>query len=924
MRATRSTLTLSCLLAATAHAQQQPGIAALISDPSGANIPNATVRIFAAENPDGEPLRQAVTDAAGRASLPLPLGTYLLQVEATGFTVLQQSITLTAAAPHPDLNLKLTIRTADEIVDVAATDDSTGSSSSDAIVLKGDRLRTLSDNPTTLQQQLGALVGSDEGTPPQFRIDGFSGGRFPPKSSIREIRINQNAFSSQFDQRGNTVIDIFTKPGTDKLHGSAFASGNADSFNARNPFITTQPAYHSTFFDANLTGPLGKATSFFVGYDRNDMENNAAVNAVVLDTAFNSTALAQAIPNPSVNNSYSLRLDRQLTPNNTLTSRYELSTSHQTNSGVGQLVLASQGVTTDTKTNTLQLGNTTIVGAHIVAESRFQYLRTRTQQAPNDTTPTVIVQGSFNGGGSPAGRFRDNTDRYEFQEYLSVDRGKHFFRAGARYRLVRDSNFSTGNYNGQYIFPTLAAYQITLRGQAAGQTAAQIRAAGGGPSQFNLTAGTPSAVILTGDLGAYFEDEWKLKPHFSLISGLRYESQSGIPDHNDPAPRIAFSWTVQPKKFKSPLFNLRGGAGIFYQRFESNDILTATRQNGITQQSYYLQNPDFYPNIPAPANLGTVQPTVYRIAPNFHSAYVVAQGISAERALAKRGNVTVSFTVERGIHQFLSRNVNAPLNGVRPFGGTQNIYQFSSDGINNTHTVSTNYNFQLTKHIEMWGFYAARWRQSDVGGPDAFTSNSYNIGQDYGRTASLARQRLYTGANGDFGRGFSGSFFLAAHTATRFNITTGTDLNGDSIYNDRPTFATDLTRASVVRTAYGNFDTVPIAGQRLIPINYGRAPGLFSLNLQFGKGFGLGPLPKPAPADPAIKLKPGEKPEKPQRPYQLYFSVESQNVLNNVNPSPPVGQLSSPYFGRSLTLNNEQTGSTAANRLISFFGAFRF
>ena len=144
----------------------------------------------------------------------------------------------------------------------------------------------------------------DDGSAPQLRIDGFSGGRLPPKSSIREIRINQNAYSSQFDQRGNSVLDIFTKPGTDKLHGFVYVQGNADPFNAPNPYIkTTQPGYHSTFFLANLNGPLNKTTSFFLGAQRDDQENNAAVNAVVLDGNNNAFTFSQAVPNPSLTQS---------------------------------------------------------------------------------------------------------------------------------------------------------------------------------------------------------------------------------------------------------------------------------------------------------------------------------------------------------------------------------------------------------------------------------------------------------------------------------------------------------------------------------------------------------------------------------------------------------------------------------------------
>ena len=320
-----------------------------------------------------------------------------------------------------------------------------------------------------------------------------------------------------------------------------------------------------------------------------------------------------------------------------------------------------------------------------------------------------------------------------------------------------------------------------------------------------------------------------------------------------------------------------------------------------------------------------MQPTIYRIAPNLRSEYYVSEGVIASRPLFGHGNLSVTYNHIQGTHLYLSRNVNAPINGVRPLGGTQNIYQFSSDGNSTINSLMTNMFVQLGKHAGLWGFYGLRFQHTDAFGAGSFVSNSYNVHADDGRPSQLARQRFYTGGWLNLPFGISSSYFLAAHTANRFDITTGSDNNGDSIYNDRPAFATDLTRSSVVRTVYGNFDTQPIAGQQIIPINYGRAPGLFSLQTQFGKGFGFGKRPTPAPPAPGAPApKPGSKPEKPERPYQLFLSVEAQNVLNHVNPGPPVGQLSSPYFGRSLTLNTEQSNSTAANRQVRLSMGFRF
>ena len=910
------------LQAQTVAGVREPGVSALVIDPSGAKIPHAEVLVFLAKNTTGAPVSKAQTDAAGQVSLTLPAGDYMMQVTASGFLKRQQPFRVSPRAVA-SLTVKLTIETSDETVTVSSDDgtDDNAISNGEALVLRGRKLNALSDNPSTFQQELNALVGGEES--PQFRIDGFTGGRLPPKANIREIRINQNAYSAQFDQRGNTVIDIFTKPGTDKLHGFAYATGNTDAFNAPNPFNKgQQPGYHSTYFFGNLNGPLNKNTSFYLGLERGDQQNNAVVNVATLDSDLNQVKVSRAVPNPAVNQSYNLRIDRSFGKNNTFTGRFDFTNAHQINAGVGQLVLESQGYTSESKISTLQLGDTTIVGPHVVVESRFQYRRTRTSQSPVSNAPTVVVQGSFNGGGSSSQLFRDAQDSYEAQEYLSVDHGKHFLRAGARYRLTRDSNSSSAGYNGQYTFTTLGAYQTTLRGLASGQTPAQIRAAGGGASQYFVTAGTPGAVISTGDLGLYFEDEWKLRPSFSLISGLRYETQTAIPDHNDPAPRVGFAWLISRKHGQVPVVQLRGGVGLFYDRFPANNILTAARQNGVLQSSYYIQNPDFYPNAPAPPQLTSLQPTVYQIAPNLRSPYVTSWGLNAERSLAKHGSVGLGFTSERGSHQLLSRNANAPLNGIRPMGGTQNVYQYASEGHSSTKTLFAHGNLQFGNRGGLWASYFLRYRETNTGGLDSFVSNSYDINRDYGRTGFLTRNRGFVGGWFQLPFNVGGGMFLNAHSTTRFNITTGQDNNGDSIFNDRPSFATDLSRPSVVRTTLGDFDTAPIAGQTIIPINYGKAPNFYSLQTQVGRGFNFGPV-VPAAAE-APKPKPGAKPAPPDRVYHLYVGLEAQNLLNRVNAATPVGQLSSQYFGQSLTLNNDQTSTTAANRVVNVFMNFNF
>ena len=140
---------------------------------------------------------------------------------------------------------------------------------------------------------------------------------------------------------------------------------------------------------------------------------------------------------------------------------------------------------------------------------------------------------------------------------------------------------------------------------------------------------------------------------------------------------------------------------------------------------------------------------------------------------------------------------------------------------------------------------------------------------------------------------FNVSGFLSANTAPPFNILLGQDLNGDGIFNDRPAFATDLTRPSVVHTQWGTFDTDPLPAQRVIPYNYGRAPGSITTQLLLSRAFSFGP---------EQQHRPGAKGPSPRK-YTLTFTAIGSNVLNHPNLAPPNPTLGSPLFGLSQNIS---------------------
>jgi hypothetical protein len=907
-----------------AAGQQAPAAVGVLSgsvaDPSGAKIAYATVHV------QSDALQRDVeTDNGGRFSITLPLGTYEVQASAPGFREYSAKVTLGGRTERASIEAQLAIDAVAEDITVPADEetDTSVDSNKSALVFKGDQLKEFSDSDSVFQQEITALAGGSPGRPPQILVDGFSNGRFPPKNTIQEIRLNRNSYSAVNDALG-TPVEIFAKPGTDALHGEFTASGNDNVFDSSNPYSSVQPPYYTLNLDGDLSGQINKKTGYFVSGTYNALKNNAIVDAI--DPTL-LTPLAEAVPAPQRTQTYSGRLDRQVTLTNIFTARYEYNNVSFNNSGVGLLVLPSAGLNTSTSTQTLQLADTQAIGAKMISQAHFQYIRARQEQNPVSTGVAVVVEGVFNSGGSPAQRLSDNTDHYEFQEIFTVEHGAHFLRMGGRYRLLRDANFTTANYNGQFTFPSLAAYQLAL----GGETPAQIAAEGYGTTQYNVTTGDSSASLITGDLGVFAEDEWKIRKNFTLNYGLRVESQSAVPDHFDPAPRLGVTWAIRRKK-GTPVVTLRGGGGIFYDRFAAANILTAIRQqSGMLQPSYDIENPGFLLTAPPPAaSLGSMQPTLYNIDPHLRTEYGIIAGVTAVRSLGKIGSITAKYTWIRGDHQYLSRNINAPLpgtynpadpsSGVRPLGGTQNVYQFDSGGIDKVQIFTVNSQLRFGKWVSGFVYYLYQQGRVDVGTPTTFASNSYNLAQDYGRAAQNTQQ-LAVSATLKLPLGIGSNLFGTTEGGTPFNITTGTDLNGDTIYNDRPAFATNTNANSIIyKTRFGTFDANPQPGEKIIPINYGNSPDFVYLIASLDRSFKVGPRPAAAPGAASSKnLSPP-----PDRPYTLDFSVDANNLFNHVNPGQPVGVLNSPLFGQSISLNPTFSNNTSANRTIILHTTFSF
>jgi carboxypeptidase family protein len=966
-----------------------------IVDPSGAVVTDAVVLLT---TPSGGSIDTTTNKEGFYEFKVLAPGKYAVKVVAPGFSVFTKENVEIDAGQLQKLNIALTIEEQKQKVEVNDSPtnvDVNPDNNAGMVVLRGKDLEALSDDPDELQADLQALAGPSAGpNGGQIYIDGFTGGTLPPKASIREIRINQNPFSAEYDKLGYGRIEIFTKPGTDQWHGEAYLSGNSSAFNSRNPFETSSngaplPGYDSTQFSGNLGGPLSKKASFFFNIEHRNIHDLSIISAKVLDPNFNVIDFSDAVPNPRTRTNLSPRLDYQIGKNNTLTVRYQYERENETNNGIGQFNLPSLAFNQINTENNIQVSDTQIISAKTINETRFRFNRETSDQTPQSTAPTISVQGAFTSGGSSNGVSTDALDRYEFQNYTSMVLGKHFLKFGIRVRDTRDVNSAMSNFNGNFNFglrqnPTcsanstpascpkiigIQAYQITEQGLAQGLTLPAIITQGGGASQYSITTGTARAEVNYIDAGPYVQDDWRIRQNVTLSYGLRFESQANIGDHADFAPRLGLAWGIGGGgKGGSPKAVLRAGYGIFYDRFTYDLILQQERLNGTIQQQFTFANPNFFVDKngnapPLSALLSTQQPasiapTIYRSNPNLRMPYTMQTGLSLERQLAKYANLAVTYLTSRGVHQFFTENINPPICTAFPcdpatnphvLGGPNNIYQYQSEGIFKQNQLIINTSVRMGSKLSLFGYYTLNYANSDTSGAGSFPSIFNDVSLDYGHASFDVRHRVFVGGTIGLPHAFRLSPFLVASSGIPFNMTTGQDLNGDSIFNDRPAFASNKSiPTNVIINRFGSFDLVPQPGETLVPVNSLTSTGRFSLNLRVSKSFGFGKKTEKPSADVGGAGAGGTFGRGPggdrrgggpggggrgmgvtdaggtTHRYNLTFSVSGRNIFNNVNLATPIGNLSSPLFGESNAIAGGPFSGSPGNRRFDLQMTFSF
>lgn len=999
-----------------------------VKDDTGGVIPGAVVTL---SNQSGT-IRTVNTAGDGSYTFRnIPPGTYTVSATYKGLQQEGVMAVTVAVGQAATGNIVMTVQTERQEVTVTESPNNVvstePSNNAGALILRQEDLDALPDDPDDMEADLEALAGPAAGPGGnQIFIDGFSGGRLPPKESIREIRINSNPFSAEFDKLGYGRIQIFTKPGSDRFHGQGYYDISDDIWNARNPFVTTSPPFRTQLFGGNVSGPLGKHASFFVDVERRDIDDNGVLTAVIPTSDFLQSVRDPVtfFPTPQRRTTVSPRIDYQLGANNTLSVRYSLLENDHPVTGIGtyelpqttigatpigNLSFPSYGYSSDNTENTVQVVETAVLSPKVVNETHFQYDRTALVEASQSTAPQLDVAQSFVAGGSgysaPGyGNTHNLENYYEVQNYTSVTWGTHTTKFGIRTRTTAlDVNYPE-NFNGAYVFQggtfpllgpnlqpiagqtvkldSIDQYLLTEQLLASGVGSAAVTAMGYGPTKYTVDAGNPYIGLTQTDIGPFVQDDWRVKPNLTLSFGVRWEWQTNINDYGDFAPRFGFAWSPDSNKRGGRAKTvIRGGWGMFYDRFAITNVETAYRYlESNPLQTYTIDNPTIYnatfsSQIPLSELTATPSSQIYQIDSNLKAPRLMQTAVGVERQLFAHTTVSLNYMNSRGVHELLTDDINAPyaVPGEAPPGesvyaggtrGTANsnnvccrpyasifpgdIYDYQSTGIFKQTMFLANVNSTIGKWVTLFTRYSYGTAYSDTDGLGTMPADPYDIAADWGRSSLDLTNNFFLGGSiaGPWGLRFSP--FIIAHSGIPFNVTTGTDLYLTGAVN--PT-----ARPQVISTAalqYGvpvageyNLDpAVPgSAGSDMIERNAGTGPGFLGVNLRVSKTWGFGTTKFKGPSGGTRASSGGGHGgggfggfgmggfhgmggSSSEHRYNLTLSANCRNILNRTNFNSPVGTITSPQFlePNGITGGYSAENTSSENRRMDLMLRFTF
>ncbi len=823
----------------------------VVKDPTGALIHRAQLEL----RKNGKKESTAETNQRGEARFNrLALGKYRVHIEAAGFRpVVTDELKLIDGHNRVEVTLEIEeIKVDVDVSEEARVRNTDPNGPAFSNVLTPDQIAQLPDDPEEFENAIRALAGPGA----QMRVNGFRGGKLPPKSQIREIRFRMNPYAAENHDAGFGLVDITTKPGINSWHGSFNFGFRDESLNGRQAFATFRGPEQQRRVGLSLDGPLWKnKTSLFLNVD-----GSLFFDAKTVVATLTSGTFTDLVFRPSRRLNIDARIEHALTKTHTSRVQYQRNASVQNNLGAGDFDLASRAFSQGQIEHLFRVADSGVIGKRLLNDTRLQFRWFETDIQSVSLEQTILVPGSFNSGS--AQRFGG---RREFEIELSDDVDyaleKHGVRFGGRLELSRFRSDDSTNSLGTFHFADLESFDASL------------------PTQFTQRIGNPTVSFNHYQAGWYVQDDFRVRKNLTISYGLRQEVQSHVEDHFNLAPRFGFAWS--PKKDGS--ITIRGGTGIFYDWFGTQTYEQTLRVDGVRQRDLIITNPNF----PDPFSNGTqtlLPPSRIQRDPELEMPYIIQSSIGVETRPFNLFRFTTNYQYQRGVHLLRGTNLNAPVpGGLRPDSTVGNVTNIQSSAYLSAHRLMLGVGPATFVSGFFWSAnYLLMKNTNESDSPFSLPVDNFNHRAERGPAANDIRHVFSAFVSRRLFKGLAASAIISANSAPPYNITTGFDDNGDTVINDRP---------------FG------------IGRNSARGAGRWEIGSRLSWGLNFGPEQQSTggPQVRMIRVGPGEGASAPTiasgntKKYRLEFYAQAFNLLNHTNLGAFSGVQTSPFFGRATS-----------------------
>jgi len=794
----------------TPAAPTAPALQGTVADPSGAIVPGAEVDLV-----DASGAVAGSYHSGGDGSfqiVPPHTGSFTLVVSEPGFETVRTPVMIGAAnaavgsvassgLPVPALvRIILPIAqfatsvhvSADNSEDLTAPDENRDSS-----VMTSSDLKAMpifdNDYATAMSAFLDQNVSDTGGA--GLMVDGVEANRATVSASaVQEIRINQDPYSAQYYYPGRGQMEIITKSAAEHYHGQFNFLFRDSALNAQNALAPSKPFEQRQSYEGHITGPIphAKKSSFLASVNRVIYDQDSVVSATLAPTPDNPSGAYQAnVPTPARDTEFSLRAARQFSEKNSGYVQYSYQDSTAQNQGVGGQTLAAAGYNNQYREDDTVAHLETILSPTML--NQVSLVAEHDYNRNNNVTeaPLVNVAGDFVSGSAQNDSFSSEYNA-RIYDMVTWTRGRNMVKAGVGApHIDRRAYDDNTNALGSYTFgPTLAADGVTVL-----DTALQNYAAGL-PSGFSQNTGDVHFIYHQQEAGGFIQDQFKWNSRFSITPGLRYDWQNFLANRRlGFSPRVSFAWVLDEQSKTI----VRGGGGIYYDRFGSGPLLDLVRYQNARRRSITLSlDPAQLADESATGcvpitnciTLAAQPPSIAELEPDAKLPYQIQYGVSIERQLGEKATGVVSVYSARGVDSFRSVDINAPTPQSdyteRPNPEFGRIREMQPAGLWEGNGFDLSYRGRLNKYFTGFGRYTWSHYESNTSGIGWFPQNQYDPSDEWSNAGFDRRQRMgmYAMFNPESVLNLSAGIF--ANTGTPWTVLTGTDAYGDDLFNTRP------------------------------------------------------------------------------------------------------------------------------------------